>query len=30
MDRSTLADVAKISPVSKQEVAGSFYGGDGI
>jgi DNA-binding IscR family transcriptional regulator len=30
MDRSTLADVAKISPVSKQEVAGSFTGGEGI
>jgi Rrf2 family protein len=30
MDRSTLADVAKISPVSKQEVSGSFSGGDGI
>ena len=30
MDRSTLADVAKIAPVSKQEVAGSFYDGEGI
>ena len=30
MDRSTLADVAKISPVSRQEVSGSFLGGDGI
>lgn len=30
MDRSTLADVAKILPVSKQEVAGSFIGGEGI
>src|SRR5450755_4869493 len=30
MDKSTLADVAKISPVSKQEVAGSFVGGEGI
>lgn len=30
MDRSTLADVAKISPVSRQEVSGSFSGGDGI
>lgn len=30
MDRSTLADVAKISPVSKQEVIGSFTGGEGI
>ena len=30
MDRSTLADVAKILPVSKQEVAGSFVGGEGI
>jgi Rrf2 family protein len=30
MDRSTLADVAKISPVSRQEVSSSFSGGDGI
>lgn len=30
MDRSTLADVAKILPVSKQEVAGSFIGGESI
>ncbi len=30
MDRSTLADVAKISPVSKYEVSGSFVGGEGI
>jgi len=30
MDRSTLADVAKISPVSKQELSGSFVGGAGI
>jgi Rrf2 family protein len=30
MDRSTLADVAKIAPVSRQEVSGSFSGGDGI
>ena len=30
MDRSTLADVAKILPVSKQEIAGSFAGGEGI
>jgi Rrf2 family protein len=30
MDRSTLADVAKISPVSKQEVTTSFYDGEGI
>jgi Rrf2 family protein len=30
MDRSTLADVSKILPVSKQEVAGSFMGGEGI
>ena len=30
MDRSTLADVAKISPVSRQEVSGSFSGGEGI
>jgi Rrf2 family protein len=30
MDRSTLADVAKNAPVSRQEVAGSFIGGEGI
>src|SRR5271154_283517 len=30
MDRSTLADVAKISPVSKREISGSFAGGEGI
>ncbi|MDD5139940.1 MAG: Rrf2 family transcriptional regulator [Verrucomicrobiales bacterium] len=30
MDRSTLADVAKISPVSKQELSGDFVGGEGI
>jgi Rrf2 family protein len=30
MDRSTLADVAKSSPVSKQEISGSFAGGEGI
>jgi len=30
MDRSTLADVAKILPVSKQEIADSFAGGEGI
>jgi hypothetical protein len=30
MDRSTLADVAKNSPVSKREVSGSFAGGEGI
>jgi Rrf2 family protein len=30
MDRSTLADVAKVLPVSKQEIAGSFAGGEGI
>jgi Rrf2 family protein len=30
MDRSTLAEVAKISPVSKREVSGSFIGGEGI
>lgn len=30
MDRSTLADVSKISPVSKHEVSGSFTGGEGI
>jgi Rrf2 family protein len=30
MDRSTLADVAKISPVSRLEVSGTFAGGEGI
>ena len=30
MDRSTLADVAKISPVSRLEIAGTFAGGEGI
>lgn len=30
MDRSTLAEIAKSSPVSKQEVYGSFIGGEGI
>ena len=30
MDRSTLADVAKILPVSKQELSGNFVGGEGI
>lgn len=30
MDRSTLADVAKGSPVSKREIADSFVGGSGI
>ena len=30
MDRSTLADVAKISPVSKIEISGTFVGGEGI
>jgi Rrf2 family protein len=30
MDRSTLADVAKILPVSRSEVSGSFTGGEGI
>lgn len=30
MDRSTLADVAKILPVSKQEISNSFFGGEGI
>ncbi|HZL14463.1 MAG TPA: Rrf2 family transcriptional regulator [Verrucomicrobiae bacterium] len=30
MDRSTLADVAKISPVSRQEVSSGFIGGEGI
>ena len=30
MDRSTLAEVAKISPVTRQEVSGVFAGGEGI
>jgi Rrf2 family protein len=30
MDRSTLADVTKILPVSKQEIVDSFVGGEGI
>ena len=30
MDRSSLADVAKSAPVSKQEVSGDFMGGEGI
>jgi Rrf2 family protein len=30
MDRSTLADVAKGLPLSKQEISGSFSGGEGI
>ena len=30
MDRSTLADVAKILPVSKLELSGVFVGGEGI
>jgi len=30
MDRSTLADVAKNLPVSKQEVSSGFIGGEGI
>lgn len=30
MDRSTLADVAKISPVSRLEISGTFTGGEGI
>ncbi len=30
MDRSTLADVAKGTPVSKREVSGEFMGGEGI
>ena len=30
MDRSTLADVAKRLPVSKQEVSTGFMGGEGI
>lgn len=30
MDRSTLADVAKVLPVSRQELSGQFAGGEGI
>jgi Rrf2 family protein len=30
MDRSTLAEVAKILPVSKLEISGTFLGGEGI
>jgi Rrf2 family protein len=30
MDRATLADIAKISPVSKQEISIGFLGGEGI
>ena len=30
MDRSTLAEVAKAAPLSRQEIAGGFSGGDGI
>jgi Rrf2 family protein len=30
MDKSTLADVAKISPVSKLEISTGFVGGEGI
>lgn len=30
MDRSTLADVAKAAPVTKQEVYAGFIGGEGI
>jgi Rrf2 family protein len=30
MDRSSLADVAKGLPLSKQEISGSFSGGEGI
>jgi Rrf2 family protein len=30
MDRSTLADVAKGLPLSRQEISGSFSGGEGI
>lgn len=30
MDRSSLADVAKIAPVSRQEVTSEFIGGEGI
>ena len=30
MDKATLAEIAKGSPVSKQEISGSFTGGEGI
>jgi hypothetical protein len=30
MDRSSLADVAMRTPVSKQEISGDFMGGEGI
>jgi Rrf2 family protein len=30
MDRSTLAEVAKVLPVSKLEISGTFVGGEGI
>jgi Rrf2 family protein len=30
MDRATLAEIAKSLPVSKQEITGSFTGGEGI
>jgi Rrf2 family protein len=30
MDRSTLAEVAKVLPVSRQEISGVFVGGEGI
>ena len=30
MDRSTLAEVAKVLPVSKLEISGTFAGGEGI
>jgi Rrf2 family protein len=30
MDRATLAEIAQGSPVSKQEISGSFVGGEGI
>jgi Rrf2 family protein len=30
MDRATLAEIAKGSPVLKQEISGSFVGGEGI
>ena len=30
MDRATLAEVAKGTPVSKQEISPGFIGGEGI
>jgi DNA-binding IscR family transcriptional regulator len=30
MDKSTLADIAKIAPVSKRELSAGFIGGEGI